>query len=123
MIKFQVLANGTWLNVCGEKWNKSHSDIACQSLGYISAITENFIKKDENQTKFYKLKPSGPNDASLLSSLEETESCETTVSLTCQAFSKCFVIIFLSISQSTVLCWLFYEQKKLDYKAKLLESN
>lgn len=88
---FQVLSNGTWLNVCGEKWNKTHSDIACQSLGYVSAVTENFVKKDENETKFYRLKPSGPNDSGLLSSLEETEDCESTVSLTCQDFSKCYI--------------------------------
>ncbi|KAK5645811.1 hypothetical protein RI129_004275 [Pyrocoelia pectoralis] len=78
--------NMSWLQVCSSLWNSSHSDIACQKLGFAGSASTEFIKLKANSTLgYYKLKELQSNNP-LLTQLEKTEDCDSIVSITCQDF-------------------------------------
>lgn len=91
-------AEGTWHPVCGDGWDSSWSDLACQSLGYSKAIFTENPPVSDSVSEYYALKPGNAvplKGASswLTSSLQKSgneSSCTsgTVVEVSCQEFSK-----------------------------------
>lgn len=90
--------------MCSDDWNSTHSDLACQALGYAnSEYTEHTYSKSlqQDDVKFLRLKTEGNSQKSkLLSRLEPTETCNNVVSIACQEFSK-YIHLLITIHLTT----------------------
>ncbi|XP_076361029.1 uncharacterized protein LOC143252574 [Tachypleus tridentatus] len=87
-----------WTSVCGDGWNKAHSDFVCQKLGYSEAVSTDYLPSNdsnpERDKNFYHLvQEIVPN--SNVSYLQESlllrrgESCQSAnrVAISCRRFS------------------------------------
>lgn len=91
-------AEGTWHPVCGDNWDNSWSDLACQSLGYSKATFTDYPAMSDGVSEYYALKPetvvplgsAGSRLSSLLQKSGSGSTClsSTMVELSCQEFSK-----------------------------------
>ncbi|XP_033607737.1 uncharacterized protein LOC111865478 isoform X2 [Cryptotermes secundus] len=90
-------AEGTWHPVCGDGWDSSWSDLACQSLGYSKAIFTENPPVSDSVSEYYALKPGNAvplrgASSQLTSSLQKSgneSSCTsgTVVEVSCQEFT------------------------------------
>lgn len=88
----------TWHPVCGDGWDVSWSDVACQSLGFSKATFTEYPSVGESVGEYYALtagtaSPLGGATSRLLSALHRSENgsaCTsgTVVEVACQEFSK-----------------------------------
>ncbi|PSN42124.1 hypothetical protein C0J52_19796, partial [Blattella germanica] len=92
-MKLQIRsAESDWRPVCGDNWDSSWSDVACQNLGYSKAVfTENPPMNDDVHD-FYSLKPDATTGSHLSTALqksanESTCTSGTEVEISCQEFS------------------------------------
>uniref|UniRef100_A0A1V1FNG4 Putative serine protease 69 isoform A n=1 Tax=Reticulitermes speratus TaxID=60591 RepID=A0A1V1FNG4_9NEOP len=88
---------GTWHPVCGDGWDVSWSDVACQSLGYSKATFTEYPSVGDSVGEYYALRPGsasplGGASSRLLSALQRSaneSACTsgTVVEVACQEFT------------------------------------
>ena len=89
---------GVWHPVCGDGWNVSWSDVACQSLGYSKATFTEYPSVGDSVNEYYSLRPgiasplAGATSrlSSALRRSDNESACTsgTVVEVACQEFSK-----------------------------------
>jgi len=87
-----------WYPVCGDGWDVSWSDVACQSLGYSKATFTEYPSVGDNVGEYYSLRPgiasplAGATSwlSSALRRSDNESACTsgTVVEVACQEFSK-----------------------------------
>ena len=90
---------GMWHPVCGDGWDVSWSDVACQSLGYSKATFTEYPSAGDSVNEYYSLMPgiasplAGATSrlSSALHRSDNESACTsgTVVEVACQEFSKC----------------------------------
>ena len=89
---------GTWHPVCGDGWDVSWSDVACQNLGYSKATFTEYPSVGDSVGEYYSLRPgialplveatSRLSSALRRSDNESACTSGTVVEVACQEFSK-----------------------------------
>lgn len=90
---------GMWHPVCGDGWDVSWSNVACQSLGYSKATFTEYPSVGDGVGEYYSLRagiasPLAGVTSRLSSALHRSDNesactSSTVVEVACQEFSKC----------------------------------
>lgn len=82
--------DGKFAFVCYENWNLNHADIICKNFGFARSMDYSSILIDSDNATFLKLSDDFQQGDSMLSSMNETDSCEDNeiVTLECEKYSK-----------------------------------